>query len=86
MSTSTAAFTSVLQWEGRWNLAIAAVSLYALYLVSLVVYRLYLSPIANIPGDKLTIITGWYEVYLDVAKGGQFTFQIEKWHKKYGET
>ena len=51
----------------------------------LLVYRLLLSPIACFPGSKLTAVTGWYETYLDVFKGGQFTFQIEKWHEKYGQ-
>lgn len=54
------------------------------YYVSLVIYRLLFSPIANVPGSKLTAVTGWYETYFDVFKGGQFIFQIEKWHRKYG--
>ena len=54
------------------------------YVLCLAVYRLFLSPIANFPGSKLTAATGWYETYLDVFKGGQFTFQVEKWHKQYG--
>lgn len=57
---------------------------YVVYLLSLAIYRLYLSPIANIPGSKLAAATGWYETYFDVVKGGQFTFQIEKWHKQFG--
>lgn len=52
----------------------------------LVIYRLYFSPIAHFPGPKLTAATGWYETYLDVWKGGQFTFQIEKWHQQYGQS
>ena len=55
------------------------------YLVGLVIYRLFLSPIAHFPGSKSTAVTGWYETYLDVFKGGQFTFQIEKWHQQYGK-
>ena len=54
------------------------------YLVCLIVYRLFLSPIARIPGSKLTALTGWYETYFDVVKGGQFTFKIEEWHEIYG--
>ena len=53
-------------------------------LACLTAYRLYLSPIAHFPGSKLTAATGWYETYLDVFKGGQFTFQLEKWHQQYG--
>ncbi|KAL8890819.1 MAG: hypothetical protein Q9215_002045 [Flavoplaca cf. flavocitrina] len=56
---------------------------FAIYLLGLVVYRLLLSPIAGIPGPKLTAVTGWYETYYDVYKGGQFIFEIERWHRQY---
>ena len=56
----------------------------SLYLTGLIVYRLFLSPIAKIPGSKLSAATGWYETYYDVYKGGKFIFQIEKWHQQYG--
>lgn len=65
-----------------WLVSIASC---LLYFIVLAVYRLYLSPIAYFPGSKFTAISGWYETYLDVFKGGQFTFQIQKWHEKYGE-
>lgn len=58
---------------------------FSIYLIGLVVYRLFLSPIANIPGSKLSAATGWYETYYDVYKGGKFIFQIEKWHQQYGQ-
>ncbi|KAL8804455.1 MAG: hypothetical protein Q9182_002560 [Xanthomendoza sp. 2 TL-2023] len=57
---------------------------FTLYLIGLAVYRLFLSPIKNIPGSKLTAVTGWYETYYDVYKGGKFIFEIEKWHQQYG--
>ncbi|KAL3424016.1 cytochrome P450 [Phlyctema vagabunda] len=66
-----------------WKL-LAAPSIFLLYNIALIIYRLYLSPIAKFPGSKLTAATGWYETYLDVYMGGQFTFQIEKWHERYG--
>ena len=53
------------------------------YCLSLVLYRLIFSPVARFPGSKITAITGWYETYLDVFRGGQFTYQIEKWHEQY---
>ena len=58
--------------------------LYIVYLLALAFYRLYLSPIAHFPGSKMAAISGWNETYLDVFKGGQFTFQIQEWHKRYG--
>ena len=71
----------------RSFLAYALVALsFVLYLSSLVFYRLYLSPLARFPGPKLTAITGWYESYFELFKGGggQFVFQIKKWHDEYG--
>ncbi|KAK0506935.1 hypothetical protein JMJ35_010635 [Cladonia borealis] len=56
----------------------------ALYFIALVIYRLYFSPVAHFPGSKLTAATGWIETYYDVFKGGQFTFQLQKWHEQYG--
>lgn len=61
------------------------VSAFGLYLLGLLIYRLFLSPIANIPGPKLTAATGWYETYHDVYKGGKFIFKIEEWHQQYGQ-
>lgn len=55
-----------------------------LYLISLAVYRLYLSPIAKFPGPKLAALTLWYEFYHDVVRGGQYCFKINELHDKYG--
>ncbi|KAJ6043515.1 cytochrome P450 [Penicillium canescens] len=54
------------------------------YSTALGIYRLLLSPLARFPGPKLTALTGWYETYKDVFQGGQFIFEIEKWHQQYG--
>ncbi|KAI0866422.1 putative cytochrome P450 [Xylaria cubensis] len=76
-------YASYLQ---RPSIALLAtfIVLYASYLIGLVYYRLYLSPLAKFPGPKLAAISKWYEFYYDVVKRGQFTFQIQKLHKKYG--
>lgn len=93
--------SSLLDLLGRENMSIdfllnadsstssalkAVLASYALYLVSQVVYRLYLSPLAKFPGSRLAAATGWYETYYQLVKGGggQFTFKIAEWHKKYG--
>ena len=55
-----------------------------LYVVQLVVRRLYFSPISHIPGPKLAAATWWYEFYYDIVLGGQYTFKILELHKKYG--
>lgn len=54
------------------------------YTVGLVIYRLYLSPIAKFPGPKFTAITSWCQFYHDVIRGGQFPFVIQRWHEKHG--
>ncbi|KAI1754811.1 cytochrome protein [Xylaria castorea] len=65
------------------RIAAACVVLYAL---SLGYYRLYLSPLASVPGPKLAALTGWVEAYYDIlhGEGGQFMFKYREWHEKYG--
>lgn len=55
-----------------------------IYTAWLVIYRLYLSPIAHIPGPKLAALTQWYEAYYNIYLDGQFTFHIAALHEKYG--
>jgi cytochrome P450 len=58
--------------------------LFAGYLISLAVYRLYLHPLARFPGPKFAALTGWYEAYFEIVKKGRFTFKIDEWHDRYG--
>jgi hypothetical protein len=62
-------------------LAAVSVGLWMLYGV---VYKLFLSPLAKLPGRKLAAITPWYEFYWDGIQGGQYYFEIEKMHKEFG--
>ncbi|KAL5356850.1 cytochrome P450 [Aspergillus floccosus] len=55
-----------------------------LYTAGLVVYRLYLSPLAKFPGPRLAAATGLYEAYFQFIKGGRFTWEIERLHQIYG--
>ncbi|KAE8452045.1 hypothetical protein EG329_002210 [Mollisiaceae sp. DMI_Dod_QoI] len=59
-------------------LVLLAYTLYGVY------YRLYLSPIAHIPGPKLAAVTRLYEAYYDLYLGGKYTFKIIELHKQYG--
>ncbi|EGO51550.1 hypothetical protein NEUTE1DRAFT_104586 [Neurospora tetrasperma FGSC 2508] len=59
-------------------------SLLTLYTVYIAIYRLYLSPLADIPGPRLAALTKWYEFYYEVILHGQYTFKIIELHKQYG--
>ncbi|KAI1318870.1 cytochrome P450 [Xylariaceae sp. FL0255] len=65
----------------KWQIGITVA---VIYFTSIAIYRLYLSPIAHIPGPKLAALTRWYEGYYDVWQNGQYTFKIKELHKKYG--
>jgi hypothetical protein len=56
-----------------------------LYGVGLVVYRLYLHPLAKFPGPKLAAVTSFYEGYFEIVLKGQYSRQISKLHDVYGE-
>lgn len=64
--------------------AATALAVGALYIFSLVTYRLVFSPIAGFPGPKIAAATTWYELYYDVIHKGKYIFEIEKMHDKYG--
>lgn len=54
------------------------------WLSSLIIYRLYLSPLSQFPGPKLAALTGWYEAYFDLLKRGRYWVEIERMHEIYG--
>lgn len=55
-----------------------------IWALALVIYRLYLSPLAKFPGRRLAASTMWYEFYYQVIKGGQYPWEIQKMHKQFG--
>ncbi|KAL9597628.1 MAG: hypothetical protein Q9219_005011 [cf. Caloplaca sp. 3 TL-2023] len=69
----------------RSNLIYIALPVLSLsYFLGLVLYRLYLSPLAKFPGPKLAAATFLYEGYHDVIRRGKYTFKIRDLHAKYG--
>ena len=56
-----------------------------LYFVWTAFYRLYLHPLARIPGPKLAALTFYYEFYYDGIQEGKYTFKIEEMHNQYGK-
>ncbi|ORY11484.1 cytochrome P450 [Clohesyomyces aquaticus] len=59
-------------------------SIAIVYYISLGFYRLFLCPVARVPGPFLGKITYCYEFYHDVIRGGQYTFILPELHRKYG--
>ncbi|KAL7917142.1 cytochrome P450 [Trichoderma austrokoningii] len=57
-----------------------------IYLISLIIYRLYLHPLSGVPGPRLAAITSWYEAYYDLLKspGGQYWNKLDELHNSYG--
>jgi hypothetical protein len=64
----------------------SAFLVYLVYLLGLVIYRLYFHPLANFPGPKYAAVSRWHEFYYEVIKKGQFTFKVQELHKQYGLT
>ncbi|KAF2120196.1 cytochrome P450 [Lophiotrema nucula] len=54
------------------------------YFLYLGIYRLILSDLSRIPGDRLAALTYWYETYYEVYRGGQYFHVIDEMHRRYG--
>ena len=70
-----------LQWSAAFALFLALIAIFA---ITFVAYRLYLSPLAPIPGPKIAAVSGLYEFYHDCVLGGKYVFEIERMHNVYG--
>jgi cytochrome P450 len=56
----------------------------AFHLLFTAIYRLFLSPLAAIPGPKLAALSRWYECYYDIVQPARYTFKIQELHSRYG--
>ena len=54
------------------------------YIAAIVVYRLWLCPVAKFPGPWLAKVTFWYEGWYDIVRQGRYTWKIMELHEKYG--
>lgn len=66
-----------------WDVAAAVVALMFLYRALVIIYRLFLSPLAKFPGPKLAAATSWYEAFLDL-RSKNFPDIVAGLHDKYG--
>ncbi|KAI0543191.1 putative cytochrome P450 [Xylaria digitata] len=69
-----------------YDLCLLISGLGCVYTLGLVLYRIYLHPLAKFPGPKLAAATGWYETWIDLFQRprGNFMEEITKMHQKYG--
>jgi hypothetical protein len=54
------------------------------YALGLIVYRLYLHPLAKFPGPRIAAVTSFYEGYFEIVQKGQYSKHISKLHDQYG--
>lgn len=57
---------------------------FLIYRLAKTVYNVYFHPLAKFPGPKLAAATHLYEFYWSIVRDGEFIWEIERMHKKYG--
>ncbi|RYP72025.1 hypothetical protein DL771_004494 [Monosporascus sp. 5C6A] len=62
----------------------AIAGLYFSYILCTCFYNVYLHPLRHIPGSKLAVMGPYLEFYHEVIRRGQYLWEIEKMHEKYG--
>ncbi|KAI4086887.1 MAG: hypothetical protein LQ344_007188 [Seirophora lacunosa] len=67
---------------------VAASGFSLVYAILLLLYRLFLHPLAHCSGPKFAAATKWYDFYMDIVKGqsGQFNWEINRMHRQYADS
>lgn len=81
-SSSTVSVTA--RYSSATMMEVLVATAWLFYMVCWALYRLYLSPLAKVPGPKLAALTGWYEVYYDLIQPARFPWKIQELHQTYG--
>ena len=68
------------------TIAVSVSTLLLAYTIYVLISRIFLSPLRNIPGPKLAALTSWYEFYFDAIQQGRYVWRIKDLHLKYGLT
>ena len=66
------------------TLAAGIIGFWVLRIIVTVIYRLYLHPLANIPGPKIAATTRGYEFWYQGLQHTRFPAKIKELHKQYG--
>jgi len=70
----------------NWSQALTTLALgMVIYLSSLVIYRIYLSPVAAFPGHFLARTTHWYEFYHTYVRTGMYYQKVAESHARHGK-
>ncbi|KAF1738051.1 Trichodiene oxygenase [Beauveria bassiana] len=57
---------------------------FVVYFIYTCFYNIYLHPLRHIPGSKWAVIGPYLEFYHEVIRDGQYLWEIEKMHQKFG--
>lgn len=76
---------AVLQvFSSPWHLLAAFCGALFVHRMGVIIYRLYLHPLAKFPGPKIAAATHLYEIGWDYFGRGAYLWEIERMHRKYG--
>ena len=48
------------------------------------IYNIYFHPLAKFPGPKLAAATVWWQIWLEVIRGGSLSLKLWELHAQYG--
>ena len=66
-------------------LFLSLVPAFIVYVIWIVLYRLYLDPLAKYPGPRLAALTKRWRIYKDCVQKQSFLHEVEKLHNIYGK-
>lgn len=69
-------------WQVNLLLLVSGV---VIYTAGVLLWRLFLCPLAKFPGPKWAAVSLWAEFYYDVVCRGTFIWRIEDMHRQYGK-